>query len=459
MKLLVVGGVAGGASAAARARRLDEKAEIVMFERGEYISFANCGLPYHVGNVIPDRDSLMVMPPAKFKARFDIDVRTLQEVTAIDRQRKRVTVRRTATGEIYEESYDKLILATGSTPIRPDLPGADDEDVLQLWTLPDMDAIRARIDAGAKRALVVGGGFIGLEIAENLGERGLEVELVELLPQILPALDREMTRPLAAELTGAGVTLRLGKKVTEIRRRNAGSAALETVLDDGSVLTADFVVLSVGVRPNSELAECAGLELAERKGIVVDEYLRTSDPDIFAVGDVVTVKDVVSGEPALIPLAGPANRQGRIAAENACGRARTYRGSLGTSVVKVGSLAAASTGWNERRLQSAGRPYRKVYLHPASHASYYPGAAPLHMKLLFDDEARILGAQVVGREGAAKRVDVIATAMLSGATVYDLEELELAYAPPYGSAKDPVNVAGMIAANALRGDTTILHFD
>jgi len=462
MKLLIVGGVAGGASAAARARRLDEQADIVMFERGEFVSFANCGLPYHVGNVIAERSSLMVMTPEKFKARVNIDVRTLQEVISIDRAGKSVAVRNVRTGEEYTDTYDKLILATGSTPVRPAIPGADDPDVMQLWTIPDMDRIKSRVDQGARRAVVVGAGFIGLEVVENLRERGLDVRLVELLPQVLPTLDAEMSQLLTDELQRNGVDVRLGRKVVAIRRVTAGapgSAPLAVSLDDDTELAADLVIMAIGVRPNSALAGGAGLELTDRKGIAVDDHMRTSDPDIYAVGDVVSVTDFVEGSPTQIPLAGPANRQGRIAADNVTGRDSVYRGTLGTSVVKVFDVTAASVGMTERRLKAADAAYEKIYIHPASNATYYPGAAPLAIKLLFDADGRILGAQVVGERGVDKRVDVIATAMRGGMTVYDLEELELAYAPPYSSAKDPVNFAGMVAANVLRGDTDLVHCD
>ncbi|HOX07654.1 MAG TPA: FAD-dependent oxidoreductase [Planctomycetota bacterium] len=460
MKLIVVGGVAGGASAAARARRLSEDAEILMFERGEFISFANCGLPYHVGGVIPERSDLMLMTPEGFRRRTNIEVRTRQEVTAIDRARKTVTVRNLETGGSYEERYDALILATGSSPVRPPLPGADDPDVMQLWTIPDMDRIVSRVKAGARRAVVIGAGFIGLEVAENLRERGLEVDLVEMLPQVLPTLDAEMAGPLAAELAARGIRLHLGARVTGINRPSAPDTAgreIRVCLDGGTELPADFVILSVGVRPNSELAAAAGLPLSERRGVVVDERMRTSDPAIYAVGDVVAVNNLVTGKPAQIPLAGPANRQGRIAAENVFGRRTAYKGSLGTAVVKVFGLTAASAGLTERQLRAEGLKHERIYLHPLSHAGYYPGAQAMHLKLLFSPEGKVLGVQAVGREGVDKRVDVIATAMRGGLTVYDLEELELAYAPPYGSAKDPVNFAGMVAANVLRGDSRVSH--
>ena len=462
MKLVIVGGVAGGAGVAARARRLTEDAEIVMFERGEFISFANCGLPYHVGNVIPERSSLLVMRPPRFKALTNIDIRISQEVTKINRDKKTVTVRNLRTGESYEEAYEKLVLATGSSPVIPPIPGADDPDVMTLWTIPDMDRIRSRVDEGAENAVVVGGGFIGLEIAENLQERGLNVTLVEMLPQVLPPLDPEMAQPLSETLKTHGIDLRLRRKVTAIHRKESFEKVaprVEVELDDGTRLPSDLVVMSVGVRPNSELAHDAGLETGERGGVKVDEHLRTSDPDIYAVGDVDEVTDIVRGEPTQIPLAGPANRQARIAADCMFGRDSVYRGTLGTSVVKVFDLTAASTGASEKTLKKDGVAYQKIYIHPANHASYYPGASTLSLKLLFNPKGAILGAQCIGKEGVDKRIDVIATAILGGMTVDDLENLELAYAPPYGSAKDPVNFAGMVAANVLRGDTDPVHAD
>lgn len=455
MKIVLVGGVAGGAGAAARARRLDEDADIVMFERGEFISFANCGLPYHVGNVIEDRSDLLLMTPETFRARTAVDVRVLHEVTAIDRANKTVSVRNLRTGEREQEGYDKLILATGSSPVRPPIPGADDPDVLQLWTIPDMDRIKSRVDAGAKRAVVVGGGFIGLEIAENLRERGVEVDLIEMLPQVLPTLDREMAQPLADELEAHGVSLRLGQRVQEIHRPSTfeeTSSELRVVLDDGTELTTDFVVMSIGVRPNSELASEAGLAVGERGAIRVNDHLCTEDPDIYAVGDVIEVRDLVGGGAAQIPLAGPANRQARIAAENALGGDRTYSGTLGTSVVQVFDRTAASVGATEKRLVESKASYEKIYLHPFSNAAYYPGGAPIALKVLFEaDTGCLLGAQAIGGRGVDKRIDVIATVMKMNGTVHDLADLELSYAPPYGSAKDPVNYAGMVAENILDG--------
>ena len=458
MKLVIVGGVAGGASAAARARRLDEKAEIVMMERGEFISFANCGLPYHLSGVIPQRESLLVMTPERFRARFNVEVRTRQEVTAIQRDRKTVTVRKAETGEVYEERYDALILATGSRPVVPPIPGADSPGVHTLWTLGDMDRILARLQQGVRRATVIGAGFIGIEVAENLRARGLEVHLVDVLPHILRTLDAEMAEPLHQELTGKGVVLHLSQAAAAIER-TPPDGPLTVVLQGGERLETDLVIMAVGVRPNSELAAAAGLNLSAGRGIAVDDHLRSSDPSIFAVGDAIAVADGVGGEPTLIPLAGPANRQGRIAAENVCGRDSRYRGTLGTSVVQVFGMTAASVGRTAAALTAAKTPFRRVYVHPLSNASYYPGAEVLHMKVLCRDDGTLLGAQVVGRRNVEKQVDVLATAMKAGMTVYDLAELELAYAPPYGSAKSPINVAGMVAVNLLRGDSDAVYAD
>jgi NADPH-dependent 2,4-dienoyl-CoA reductase/sulfur reductase-like enzyme/peroxiredoxin family protein/rhodanese-related sulfurtransferase/TusA-related sulfurtransferase len=455
MKTIIVGGVAAGASAAARLRRLDETAEIVMLERGEYISYANCGLPYHLGGVIPKRESLLVSTAANFSARFAVDVRTNSEATAIDRPAKTLTIRK-PDGTEYTESYDKLLLATGSSPLVPDVPGADDPRVLRLWTIPDMDRIFARIGQGARRALVVGAGFIGLEAAENLRARGLDVTVVELAGQVLPTIDVEMSVPLAAELRKLGIQLELGRRAAAFR---SGDAGLTAVLDDGREFDCDFAVMSIGVKPNSELARAAGLELGARGHIIVDDHLRTSDPDIYAAGDAVEVADPITGGRTAIPLAGPANRQGRIAADHLAGKDSSYYGSFGASVVKVGELAAAAVGLSERRLKQAGIGFEKIYLYANSNASYYPGGAPLYVKLLFAPDGRILGAQTVGAKGADKRIDVIAAAMRGKLDVSDLAMLELSYAPPFNSAKDPVNLAGMIAENVLSGQTEIVHAD
>ena len=406
MKVIIVGGVAAGASAAARLRRLDENAEIVLFERGPYISYANCGLPYHAGGVIPERKSLLVVPAEVFSRRFKVDVRTQHEVIAVDPAAHTVTVRH--DGGTSTETYDKLLLATGSSPVMMNLPGTDPDKVFQFWTIPDMDKVIAKIDAGAKQAIVVGAGFIGLEVAENLRHRGLDVTVVELAPQVLPTIDSEMSTYLAQELTETGIRLELGRKVTAFE----ADGEYRAVLDDGRKLAADFVVMSVGVRPNSELAKLAGLELGPRGHITVDEAMRTSNPDIYAAGDAIEVFDPLTGAKTAVPLAGPANKQGRIAADNIAGRASAYAGSLGAAVIKIGRLTAAGVGLTERRIKQLELPYRKIYTHPGSNASYYPGGSMLHLKLLFAPDGKILGAQAVGAKGADKRIDVIATAMM-----------------------------------------------
>ena len=457
MKTVIIGGVAGGASTAARLRRLDEKAEIVLLEKGPHISYANCGLPYHLGKIIPDRSWLLVMTPAAFHARFNVNVRVHHEAVAIDRRKKTVRVRSHRDGAETEESYDKLVIATGSAPLELKLPGLDLPGVLPLWTLQDMDRIAKRLDAGAKSALVIGGGFVGLELAESLRHRGLDVTLVEMARQLLPTLDPEMSSLLAAELRRAGIAVELGAAVAGFAP--AAGGAVQATAKDGRAWTADLVALCVGVKPNSELARAVGLETGPKGHILTDAHMRTNDPDIYAVGDVVAVRDPVFGEITAVPLAGPANRQGRIAADNITGRRSEFGGSLGAAVVKVGGLTAASCGHTEARLKALGQPHCKLYLHPGSHAGYYPGATTLHLKLLFGPNGKIYGAQVIGEAGADKRADVLATAMRAGLTVRQLAELELCYAPPYSSAKDPVNVAGMIATNMLDGLTSVAHAD
>jgi NADPH-dependent 2,4-dienoyl-CoA reductase/sulfur reductase-like enzyme/rhodanese-related sulfurtransferase len=465
MRLIIVGGVAGGMSAATRARRLDEAADIVVLERGPHVSFANCGLPYFIGGVIEDRSRLLVQTPELLRRRFRLDVRTNNEVTSIDRKLKRVTVRDLRDGRTYEEPYDKLILALGAEPARPPVPGADDPAVHCLRNLDDMDRIAAAAQealssagtGNAPRAVIIGGGFIGLEMAENLTARGLRVAIAEMLPQVMPALDPEMAEPVHGHLRQKGVALFLANALRAVQRRERGLAVL---LEDGTALPRSFAILSTGVRPNAELARRAGLDVGASGGIKVNEHMRTSDPDVYAVGDAVEVRDYVTGRPTLVPLAGPANRQGRLAADNVCGQPSRFRGAQGTAIVKVFDLAVASTGANEKALKAAELPYEKVYIHPASHAGYYPGAAMMTLKLLFSTEdGRVLGAQIVGTEGVDKRIDVLATAIQARMTVYDLEEAELAYAPPYGAAKDPVNMAGFVAANCLRGDVDIVHAD
>lgn len=455
MKLVIVGGVAGGASAAARARRLSETAEIVILERDAYVSFANCGLPYHIGGEIEDRAALLLQTPASLKASLDLDVRTGHEVLAVDRANKRVTVRNRASGEEYGESYDKLVLCQGANPVRPPLPGIDHPRLFTLRNIPDMDAIKAVVDGGATSAVIVGGGYIGMEVAEALRHRGLAVDLVEMLPQIMPPLDAEMARDLAYHMESHGVTLHLGvtaQSFVDVAGR------IQVNLSDGVTLLSDLAVMAVGVRPASNLAREAGLAIGPRGGIQVDPHMRTSDPDIYAAGDMVEVTDTITGEPTVIPLAGPANRQGRIVADHIFGRSSAYQSTQGTAVLKVFEMTGGCTGASEKALRRANLPFEKIYIHPSGHAGYYPGTAPMHLKLLFaPDSGRILGAQIVGYDGVDKRLDVLATAIRAGMTVYDLEHLELAYAPPYGSAKDPVNMAGFVASNLLRGDVAFWY--
>lgn len=455
-KLVIIGGVAGGATAAARARRLSESAEIVVFERGPYVSFANCGLPYHVGGEIADRSKLLLQTPENLKARHNLDVRVLTEVTAIRREARRVLVSSIEDGRTYEESYDKLIISTGAAPIRPPLPGIDHHRIFTLRNVPDMDRIKAAADASGS-AIVIGGGFIGLEMAENLRRRGLRVHLVEMLDHVMPPLDREMAVAIAQQLTLHGVTLHLSDAVESFA--DAGGAVTAR-LKSGISITGDLVVLSIGVRPESRLAQDAGLAIGERGGIIVNEHMQTSDPDIYAVGDAVVTKDFVTGADTLIPLAGPANRQGRIAADNIFDKPTCYRGSQGTSIVRIFDLAVGMTGASEKVLRRAGVAYEMVYLHPAHHVGYFPGAQQMSMKLLFSpQDGRVLGAQITGGDGVDKRIDVIATAIQARLSVFDLEEMELAYAPQFGAAKDPVNMAGFVAANVVRGDVRIAHAD
>lgn len=450
MKLLIVGGVAGGASAAARARRLSEDAHIVLFERGPDVSFANCGLPYYLGGEIAERDKLLVVTPQRLRERFALDVRVRSSVEAIDRAAKKVRVRDLATGREYEETYDKLILAPGAAPLRPPIPGIESPGIFTLRNLQDTDRIKAALDGGVRQAVIVGAGFIGLELAENFVRRGVATTVVELQDQVLPPLDREMTTPVAEHLAAKGVSLLLADSAEAFEPSPEG---LTVRLKSGKRLTAQLVVLGVGVRPENKLAVDAGLEVGPRGGVRVDEHVRTSDPDVYAVGDAVEVRDFVTGQPTQVPLAGPANRQGRIAADHAFGRPSRYRGTQGTAVVRVFDRTAAMTGASEKTLRRAGLPFRKVYVHPANHAGYYPGAEAMTLKLLFDPgTGKVLGAQAVGGAGVDKRIDVLAVAIQAGMTVYDLEEMELAYAPQYGSAKDPVNMAGFVAAGLLRGD-------
>jgi len=450
MKIVVVGGVAGGASAAARSRRLSEDAEIVVLERDKYVSFANCGLPYHISGAIASREALLLQTPDSLRASLNLDVRTGHEVASINCASRTVSVRIVATGETYQESYEKLVLCPGATPLRPDLPGVNGKRVYVLRNIPDMDAIKAVVDGGANSAVVIGGGYIGVEMAEALRERGLRVHLVELVNQVMPPLDHEMARDLQYHLEAHGVELHLGKGAVGFQERGS---LIRTLLNDDTTLDSDLVVLAAGVKPENKLAVSAGLEIGAHGGIKTNTHMQTSDPDIYAAGDSVEVTDTITGEATLIPLAGPANRQGRIAAENIFGRATEYDSTQGTAIVKVFDMTGGGTGASEKALIRADIPFNKIYIHPSGHAGYYPGTNPMHIKVVFDPAGgRIFGAQVVGFDGVDKRLDVFATAIRAGMTVYDLENLELAYAPPYGSAKDPVNMAGFVASNLLRGD-------
>ncbi len=461
MKVVIVGGVAGGASAAARARRLSEDAEIVLFERGPDVSFANCGLPYYVGETIGERQSLLVTTPERLRNRFRIDVRTRSTVTRIDRAAKTVYVREADTGREYGEAYDVLLLAPGAAPLKPPVPGVESARVLTLRNLEDIDRIKARVDAAVGnpggRAVVVGAGFIGLELAENLVHRKLDTTVVELQQQVLPPLDPEMTTPIVQSLRSHGVRVLLGESAAGFVETEGGVAVK---LASGESIEADLVILGVGVRPESALATAAGLDVGPRGGIKVSPSMETSDTSIYAVGDAIEVVDVVTGSPTQVPLAGPANRQGRIAADTIFGRVSRYRGTQGTAIVGLFDSAAAITGASEKILRREKWPYRKVYIHPANHAGYYPGAEGMTIKLLFDPESgRILGAQAVGGAGVDKRIDVISVAIQAGMTAFDLEEMELCYAPQFGSAKDPVNMAGFVAAGLLRGDHPQVDFE
>jgi NADPH-dependent 2,4-dienoyl-CoA reductase/sulfur reductase-like enzyme/rhodanese-related sulfurtransferase len=477
MKVIIVGGVAGGASCAARLRRLDEKAEIIMVERGPYVSYANCGLPYHVGDVIEKESSLLVADAETFRSLFAVDVRTNCEAIAISPKKKTVDLRNVATGKVTTESYDKLVLSPGAPSIRPPLPGIDLPGIFQVRTVPDARAIREWIEKGSaflsgmykysgfqtarpkSRAVVIGGGFIGLETAENLVHCRFDVTLVEMGDQILAPLDPEMARIIEGYVETHGIRLALNDGVAGFKQGANGT--IDVLTKSGETYPADIVILALGVRPDTALAKSAGLEIGKRGGIRVDDQMRTSNPDIFAVGDAIEVKDFVTGEWSLIALAGPANRQGRIAADVIVGRDSRFRGSQGTSIIGLFSGAAAWTGASEKTLKRIGdKDYEKIYLYPNSHAGYYPGAKPIAMKVLFrKSDGRLLGAQAIGEDNVDKRISALALALQMRATIYDLEEAELCYAPQFGSAKDPVNFAGMVAADVLRGDMPLSHWD
>ena len=456
MKICIVGGVAGGASAATRLRRLDEKAEIILFEKGEHISYANCGLPYYLGGTIRHRDSLIVTKPELLCKRFRVDVRIRNEVLSINRQEKKIVVRDLTSGTDYEETYDKLILSPGASPKIPPLPGMDSDGVFTLRTVTDPYRIDDYLlENKPAAAVVVGGGFIGVEMAENLVDRGLSVTLVEYADQVIASLDPEMANILHRHLSEHGVNLMLGTGITGISH---GSHGLRAGLTSGEEVPAGLILLCMGVAPDSRLAKDAGLDLGLNGSIAVNEYYETSDPDIYAVGDAISVTHLVGRTETLVPLAGPANKQGRAAAENALKGRKLKRSPVqGSSVLKVFDLTAASTGLNEKQLRQMDLPYKKTYVHPQSHASYYPGASPISMKMLFGDDGHILGAQAVGAEGVEKRIDVLAAVIRLGGTVYDLEQLELCYAPPYSSAKDPVNMLGYTASNILNGDMPVFY--
>jgi len=458
MKVIIVGGVAGGASAATRLRRLDENAEIILLEKGNYISFANCGLPYYIGEVIRDKEKLVVTTPEMMKERFNIDVRVLSEAIKIDPENKTIEIKNHSENKVYMESYDKLILSPGAEPIRPKLPGIDSKRVFTLRNIPDTYRIKDYVDRmNPKRAVVVGAGFIGLEVAENLHKRGLKVTVVELADHVIGPLDYDMAALVHQHMKTKDVEFYL-KDAVEAFEEDDG--CINVKLSSGRTLKSDLVIMGIGVRPESGLARDAGLKIGKTGGIFVDEHMQTSNKDIFAVGDAVEIKDFISGNEALIPLAGPANKQGRIAANNICGIKDKFDGTQGTSIVKIFDITVAVTGNNERILKRNGIDYEKSFTHSASHAGYYPGAIPMSIKLLFGkNDGKLYGAQIVGYEGVDKRMDVLSTAMRAGMTAFDLETLELSYAPPYSSAKDPVNIAGFVASNIVKKDMDIFHWD
>ncbi|EMK6927575.1 FAD-dependent oxidoreductase [Vibrio alginolyticus] len=476
-KIVIIGGVAGGASAAARARRLSEDAEIIMFERGPFVSFANCGLPYHIGGDIQERSKLLLQTPESFLARFNVDVRVMNEVVSINRQDKTVTVNNLLDGSEYQESYDFLLLSPGAGPVVPPIPGIDNPLTHSLRNIPDMDRIIKTIETNkVEHATVVGGGFIGLEMMEAFHQLGIKTTLVEMADQVMTPVDREMAGFAHAEIREKGIDLKLGVALESVKfvpnehvasfdsgeseKHQHLEGELELTLNNGERLTTDILIMAIGVRPETKLAKEACLEIGALGGIYINEYMQTSDPSIYAVGDAVEEKDFVTGEQTLVPLAGPANRQGRMAADNMLGRQETYQGTQGTAICKIFDLAVASTGKNEKQLKRENIAYEKVYVHTASHASYYPGAETVSFKMLFDPvTGKILGAQAVGKDGVDKRIDVMAVAQRAGMTVEQLQHLELTYAPPYGSAKDVINQAAFVANNIIKGDATAIHYD
>jgi NADPH-dependent 2,4-dienoyl-CoA reductase/sulfur reductase-like enzyme len=458
MKVLIVGGVAAGASMAARLRRLDESAEIIMFERGEYISFANCGLPYYVGDVIGKRNQLLVQTPKSMNRRFNIDIRVKSEVRKILPETKQVEVKEWESGNDYLENYDYLVLCPGAAPLVPNLTGRDKPNVFTLRNIPDSDMIKLFLESKKpEKAVVIGGGYIGLEMVEMLDKAGLDIVLVEAAAQVMGAVDPEMAAIVHDYLKLQNVELHLSNRVIELE---GDEEVKSVILADGTRIDTDLVVMGVGVTPETKLAREAGLTLGQTGGIWVDEYLRTSDPFIYAAGDAIQVTNLITGEDSLLPMASPANRQGWLVANNIAGRALKYSGVQGTAIVKIMRLTAAVTGRNEKTLRNLGIDYETCHLFPAAHATYYPGSTELAVKILFrPDDGKLLGAQIIGYEGVDKRIDVLATAIRAGMNVFDLQELELAYAPPFSSAKDPVNMAGYAAGNAVRGDVRMAHWE
>jgi NADPH-dependent 2,4-dienoyl-CoA reductase/sulfur reductase-like enzyme/rhodanese-related sulfurtransferase len=476
-KIVIIGGVAGGASAAARARRLSEDAEIIMFERGPFVSFANCGLPYHIGGDIQDRSKLLLQTPESFLARFNVDARVMNEVVSIDRTNKSVSVKNLVDGSKYNESYDFLLLSPGASAVVPPISGIDNPLTHSLRNIPDMDRIIETIQMNKpEHATVVGGGFIGLEMMEAFHQLGIKTSLIEMADQVMTPVDREMAGFAHAEIRQKGIDLKLGIALESVKyvpnehiasfdsgeseKHQHLEGELELTLNNGETLTTDILIMAIGVRPETKLAQEAGLQLGAFGGIYTNEYMQTSDPSIYAVGDAIEDQDFVTGEQTLVPLAGPANRQGRMAADNMLGRQETYQGTQGTAICKIFDIAVASTGKNEKQLKRSGIDYEKIYVHTASHASYYPGAEVVSFKMLFDPKTgKILGAQAVGKDGIDKRIDIMAVAQRAGMTVEQLQHLELTYAPPYGSAKDVINQAAFVANNIIKGDSTPIHFD
>ncbi|MDN3616981.1 FAD-dependent oxidoreductase [Vibrio gallaecicus] len=458
-KIVIVGGVAGGASAAARARRLSEDAEIIMFERGEFVSFANCGLPYHIGGDIKDRSKLLLQTPQSFLARFNVDVRVLNEVVSINRANKTVTVRNLLDQTEYQESYDFLLLSPGASPITPNISGINNPLTHTLRNIPDMDKILRSLNTNKpQHATVVGGGFIGLEMVEAFHQLGISTSLIEMFDQVMTPVDREMAGFVHSEIKEKGIDLRLNSALEAVEFDNS-SQNLTLSLSSGKQISTGMLIMAIGVRPETSLAKEAGLTIGSLGGIQTNDQLQTSDPSIYAVGDAIEEKDFVTKQPTLVPLAGPANRQGRMAADNIFGRNESYQGTQGTAICKVFDLAVASTGKNEKQLIQSRSNYEKVYVHTASHASYYPGAETVSLKILFHPTSGVLlGAQAVGKDGIDKRIDVLAVAQRAGMTVEQLQHLELTYAPPYGSAKDVINQAAFVASNIIKGDATPIHY-